>query len=217
MEQSIEATVYKEIRDTILNGGYRVEENLSEASLSKKMGMSRSPIRTALKQLEQEGLVEYRKNRGVFIRESSLKEMADASEIAIELMVLATRQVQNGQGVFYIEKLQMLLDEAKKYRKNQDYVRYVNKISDLKVAIMESAQNQLLVPTFKMINARVVSTSLLKKATVSNDLPNKTITTPMFFQAYLDFVKEGKYEEAIAKLRDYFVYTTNQIFHYGRL
>ncbi|MBM9832885.1 GntR family transcriptional regulator, partial [Enterococcus faecalis] len=98
MEETIETIVYKKIKSEILTGNIKVGEAFSEASLSKSTGYSRSPIRSALKQLEHEKLVTYKKNRGVVLREASIKELADITQICVNWLILTTEQVADGLG-----------------------------------------------------------------------------------------------------------------------
>ena len=61
---SLRGKVYDHIREDILNGIYKEHEELKEATLGEKLGVSRTPVREALRQLELEGLVEIIPNKG---------------------------------------------------------------------------------------------------------------------------------------------------------
>ncbi len=67
MEQSLTETAYAYIRERILNLTYAPGEPLTEAALARELDMSRMPVRTAVKQLQQEGLIQgaYRKKMRV--------------------------------------------------------------------------------------------------------------------------------------------------------
>ena len=55
---SLRGRVFTKIRDDILNGVYKEHEELKEARIGKELGVSRTPVREALRQLELEGLVQ---------------------------------------------------------------------------------------------------------------------------------------------------------------
>ena len=57
-EQSLGGQIFNRIRDDILSGNYTPGEELKEATLGKQLGVSRTPVREALRQLDLEGLVE---------------------------------------------------------------------------------------------------------------------------------------------------------------
>ena len=70
--------VVNEIREMILADELAAGEKLTEVSMSERMGVSRTPIREALIVLAEEGLVEYRPNRGYSVREFTVKYVVDA-------------------------------------------------------------------------------------------------------------------------------------------
>ncbi len=78
--QTLRENVASEIRRRILEGELRPGAHIVEQSLSRELGVSRGPIREALRQLEQEGLVEYVRNAGCTVREINA---ADVYEICM--------------------------------------------------------------------------------------------------------------------------------------
>ena len=61
---SLGQKVFQRIREDILEGNYKVGEELKEQLIGEQMGVSRTPVREALRQLELEGLVEIISNKG---------------------------------------------------------------------------------------------------------------------------------------------------------
>ncbi|MBO1300056.1 MULTISPECIES: GntR family transcriptional regulator [unclassified Enterococcus] len=217
MEETIETIVYKQIKNEILSGNIKVGESFSEASLSKATKYSRSPIRSALKQLEHEKLVTYKKNRGVVLREASIKELADITQICVNWLILTTNQVSEGLGSFDIGNIEHLLNEAKAYRKKMDYVNYMNKMPEVYMAIMSASPNELLVTTYQWLSSRVISTSIYKKIADPKNSPKKTLSTVHFFEEYIEHIRSADYTEAIRCLNEYQQYANNQILYYGYL
>ena len=64
---SLRGRVFHKIRDDILNGKYKEHEELKEVAIGNELGVSRTPVREALRQLELEGLVQIIPNRGAFV------------------------------------------------------------------------------------------------------------------------------------------------------
>ena len=191
MEETIETIVYKKIKSEILTGNIKVGEAFSEASLSKSTGYSRSPIRSALKQLEH--------------------------EICVNWLILTTEQVADGLGSFAIDDIQQLLNEAKAYRQQMDYVNYMNKMPEVYMAIMAASPNDLLVSTYQWLSSRVISASIYKKMANPKNSPKKTLSTVQFFQTYIDHLRAEDYSQAIRCLKDYQQYANHQILYYGYL
>ncbi|SHI39921.1 GntR family transcriptional regulator [Lutispora thermophila] len=67
MEYFTRNQIYEKIRQDILDGKYIRGQSLVEMKLAKEFGVSRTPIREVLRQLELDGLVESIPNRGVFV------------------------------------------------------------------------------------------------------------------------------------------------------
>jgi DNA-binding GntR family transcriptional regulator len=76
---------YDRIRRCIVEGSYPPGSRLVEQSLSAELSLSRTPIREALRRLEVEGLVHYRRNRGAVVRTTTPEEVADLYELRARL------------------------------------------------------------------------------------------------------------------------------------
>ncbi len=72
---------YDYIRKAILSGEYSPGQPLLEAELAKKTGVSRTPVREALRQLESEGLITMRANIGATVKSMTMKEYREMSEV----------------------------------------------------------------------------------------------------------------------------------------
>ena len=74
---SLRGRVFNKIREDILAGNYQEKEELKEATISKAMGVSRTPVREALRQLELEGLVTIIPNKGAYVNGITAKDIYD--------------------------------------------------------------------------------------------------------------------------------------------
>lgn len=88
---SLRGRVFTKIREDILNGVYKEHEELKEARIGKELGVSRTPVREALRQLELEGLVQIIPNRGAFVTGISAKDVRDIYMIRSRLEGLCAR------------------------------------------------------------------------------------------------------------------------------
>jgi DNA-binding GntR family transcriptional regulator len=82
---------YEALREAILLGRLRPGERVVEAEIARQMGISRGPIREAVRQLEQEHLVEYHPRRGVVVARLTREAVQDTYAVRAELDGFAAR------------------------------------------------------------------------------------------------------------------------------
>jgi DNA-binding GntR family transcriptional regulator len=83
----------EEIERVILGGEYAPGDRINEKELAVRFGVSRGPIREALRSLEASGLVEQIRNRGVFVRRLTAQQAADMYDVRAVLFAFAGRLV----------------------------------------------------------------------------------------------------------------------------
>ena len=88
---SLRGRVFHKIRNDILNGRYKEHEELKEIRIGKELGVSRTPVREALRQLELEGLVKIIPNRGAFVTGIQKSDVRDIYAIRALLEGLCAR------------------------------------------------------------------------------------------------------------------------------
>ncbi|SJZ40235.1 DNA-binding transcriptional regulator, GntR family [Pilibacter termitis] len=218
MKHSNEQSAYITIKQSILYGSFSPDELYSEATLSKKLNMSRTPVRSALKILEKEGLISYRKNRGFLLRNASNHELLELTQISVLWMKEALQLAKKGERKFQSKEIQEQLDLAKEYRCKNEYARYINQMTKVYLKIMEMLENQLLLATYEDLWARQITSSLYRKVTnVENADKEKTKSTILFFQKLIDEASKGNYDTATQALDEYFEYAKSQILRYEQL
>ena len=87
---SIADQVFEELERDILSGVYERDEIITEIKLSEALGVSRTPIREALRRLEQEHIIEPT-SKGARVIGISRDDIADICEIRLRLEGLAAR------------------------------------------------------------------------------------------------------------------------------
>lgn len=74
---SLRGRVFHKIREDILSGKYKQNEELKETAIGTELGVSRTPVREALRQLELEGLVNIIPNKGAYVIGITPKDIKD--------------------------------------------------------------------------------------------------------------------------------------------
>lgn len=83
--ESLCGKVFEKLRNDILRGRYKKGDELVECTIGKEMGVSRTPVREAIRQLELEGLVQLIPNKGAFVSGISSKDVMDMYLIRAKL------------------------------------------------------------------------------------------------------------------------------------
>lgn len=120
--------IYGILRDRILNEEYKKGDKLNELTLSKELGISRTPVREALKQLELEGLVESIPNKGVYVLGFSPRDLDDMFELRVLLEGLAIELAIDRIEDDVLEKLKELLELMEFYtlKRDKDKLNHFN-------------------------------------------------------------------------------------------
>jgi len=118
---SLHSRVFNQIRNDILNGVYEPGDNLIETKLSEEMGVSRTPVREALRQLELEGLVQSVPNKGVTVKGVSEQDIQDIYTIRMLIEGLAARWAAEKITPSELEELKEAVELEEFYTKKNDY------------------------------------------------------------------------------------------------
>ncbi len=112
--QSLQEQAYQALRTAILSGELAPAERLIETQLSKKLQMSRTPIREALRQLQQEDLVVCGDNNVLQVVQFSSNDAIQLYDCRLALEQLAVTQGCQQITPAQLERLQQMLAQSKK-------------------------------------------------------------------------------------------------------
>lgn len=102
---------YSEIRRAIVQGRYKVGERLAEAKLGEELGVSRTPIHSALQRLHAEGFVEVSSHAGAIVRGWSRRDAEEIFDIRATLEGMACGLAAENATSSDIELLSSLCDD----------------------------------------------------------------------------------------------------------
>ncbi|WP_238945786.1 GntR family transcriptional regulator [Vandammella animalimorsus] len=102
--------ITQQLRDWISQGKLPPGARLEEIPVAQQLGVSRTPVRSALQMLSAEGLIEHRPNRGYTIKEFNLEEIMSAYEARAALEAAACRKAAlNGVSTEMAQQLRQCL------------------------------------------------------------------------------------------------------------
>jgi DNA-binding GntR family transcriptional regulator len=138
---------YEALRSRILNGNLPPGFHLREAELAGLVGVSRTPVREALRRLAAEGYVEFHPNRGAFVAGWSERSLADLIDVRAELAAMAGRLAAGGIRRDDLDRLTKLnLDMAQlAERRVEGYLTEVSRLNlEFHDVILRAAGNEWL-------------------------------------------------------------------------
>lgn len=108
------------LRDSIIRGELNQGQKLTEPDLAKKLGISRTPIREAFRQLESEGFLTVMPRRGAVVSRITRKEIDDFYELKSLLEGYAARIAAGKINEKGIQKLRKINEQLTEIAKNND-------------------------------------------------------------------------------------------------
>ena len=82
---SLRGRVFNKVREDILSGKYRENDELKEIAIGEELGVSRTPVREAFRQLELEGLIQIVPNKGAYVTGITIEDVKDIYMIRSKL------------------------------------------------------------------------------------------------------------------------------------
>jgi DNA-binding GntR family transcriptional regulator len=114
LHQSIEVLVCDELRTWIISGRIPPESRLVEGSIATELGVSRGPVRGAIRQLEREGLVVRIPRRGATVARVSSKDALDCYDVRAALESVAARLAAERATKDALTRLTSTVDEGRR-------------------------------------------------------------------------------------------------------
>lgn len=108
--RTVEDMVVAAIREAILSGVFAPGEKLPQEALAQSLGVSRIPVRSALRQLEAEGLATFSPHRGATVRSLSPLDVAEIYQLRIVLETFALRSAISSIEAPDIDELEVMAD-----------------------------------------------------------------------------------------------------------
>ena len=137
--------VFEYLREAILTGKLEPGQRLMEVQLAEQLGVSRTPVREAIRKLELEGLVVMIPRKGAYVADVSLKDIIDVLEIRAALEGLAASLASERMCDEDLEKLEGIAHEFKKKLDTDNIEEMVEKDVEFHDLIFKATNNQKLI------------------------------------------------------------------------
>jgi len=177
---------YEYLRKRILNGEYAPGQALMTNVLAPEIGMSRTPIRDALRQLESDGLVTIQARLGASVKKMDLKNFRDSCELRLALESHAAGLAARNRTDIDLHEISIALEEMRRITNELGETGALARLipglvrEDVRfhLAIISAAKNDLMkkeILRLHLINRVVSEPAVLAKANVQPD-PSEDMT-----------------------------------------
>lgn len=143
--------VYEQLKMRIMTGDITPGTRMMEVSLAERMGVSRTPVREAIRKLEKEGLVVIEPRRGAYASEISLSDMVDVMEVREELEGLAASLAAKRITEEEIEELKGITEGYKKAIEDGDTEKIIHYDELFHKTIISFSGNKTLIKLSEMV------------------------------------------------------------------
>ena len=206
-QESLTSLVQREIERRIVAGELSPGAKLNEADLATAMGISRGPVREAFRALEQAGLVQTEKNRGVFVRLVSLEEANEIYEVraALESQIgrLAAERAKPAQ----LERMRAIVKRMHSAGRKRDPDAYFPLNIEFHELLAEAAGNRSLAAHYRRV---VNELNLYRREAIQRNLDVIPVSTREH-EAVVEAIAKGDAALAARLLYDHVINSRSRL------
>ncbi|MHA6692215.1 FCD domain-containing protein [Devosia sp. A449] len=149
---SLAEHVYRDLETMIIEGRLGPGDRINEKQLAEQRGTSRGPVREACRRLEEAGLVEFKVNRGFFVRVLDLSDVLEIYDVRAALFAQAGRILARRITASQIALLQTLQDEMEAAVEAEDADKFYLFNRQFHSRIMEFTGNRHLADIYENLD-----------------------------------------------------------------
>lgn len=166
--RTIRGQVYQLLRDEICSGSHTPGAWLQETELAERLGVSRSPVREALRRLVADGLLIEVPNKGVFVKEFTGRDIDEIYDMRVMLESYGIQKSRKNMTSARLEQLFDVLERLEQTHARSDLEEYTREDEKLHMLVVELGGNSLVQSTYERVRSmnqqfRVLSLSSPKR------------------------------------------------------
>ena len=146
-----------DIRKEVSSGILKPGDQLEVTALAERFGVSRTPIREAIRTLVESGVLETRPRKGSFVRVLSAKQLLDLFQVAAELEGMARRLAALSLTKENVEAIESGLAKCTQAAEFQNNVEYAMANLDFHTAIHNASGNDWLIEQLRQLQINLNS------------------------------------------------------------
>jgi DNA-binding GntR family transcriptional regulator len=186
------------LRRDIVENRWKSGERLSEPLLCKQFGVSRTPLRVALKTLEAEGLIRLVPHVGAVVTDPGATEIGETMEILIGLEQLAATRVAQLKRREVLHDIRRIYDEMRIAARQGDAARYYELNNDFHLCIVRGTGNRSLVDLHEKVMWHVH-----RERHRANEIESVTVESAESHHEIVDAIRAHRAEDAGRAMRNH--------------
>ncbi|MGO1058400.1 GntR family transcriptional regulator [Planococcus sp. FY231025] len=189
-------SVYDYLFNAIRSGDIKPGQTLTERGLAEKIGVSRTPVREAIRKLEEQGIVTHEPHKGVKVITLSEEKVTQLYEVRELLEGLAVRRLAERQTPQIIEELRGFIERAEKEAVENNVREMAEINSEFHLALARLSGNVYLETIMNMLQTQI---SLMMSASLSTS--GRPLQNIEEHKGLIDAIRsgDGEFAESIAK------------------
>lgn len=148
--------VFEALREAIITGALKPGERLMEVQLADELGVSRTPVREAIRKLEHEGFVVMIPRKGAYVADISLKDVVEIFDVRTALEALAAQLAAERASDEDLERTERILVEYGECVESGDIARLIEVDTRFHEAIYQMAGNSRLKQMLSLLGEQVM-------------------------------------------------------------
>jgi len=188
------------LRKRIITNELKPGDRVVELDIAKKYDISRGPVREAVRLLEDQGLLEYKKNIGCVVKVLSKKELKELYLIMSSLEKLALNLTDGAIQSERLNKIEDLIESMKDYTQENDIESIIETDYEIHKQIVLNTNNDKLFQLWDSMKSNyypMYFTVLNKDPNILNRIYDK-------HSRFLEILKEENLEKSIEEIKDHY-------------
>jgi DNA-binding GntR family transcriptional regulator len=198
--------VFESLREAIIQGRLKPGERLMEIQLAEEMGVSRTPVREAIRKLELEGFVVMIPRKGAYVAGISIKDIVDVFEVRAALEALAAGLAAERATPEELEEMERAVLQIYEVSNGQNLDTLVERDTSFHELIYKASRNQRLVQIITLLKEH-----FQRFRTTSLALPGRGKHAVEEHKSIVEAISERNVELASTLAREH-IETAEQLF-----
>ncbi|MEW6044965.1 MAG: GntR family transcriptional regulator [Bacillota bacterium] len=148
--------VFEALREAIISGALKPGERLMEVQLADELGVSRTPVREAIRKLEHDGFVVMIPRKGAYVADISLKDVAEIFDVRRALEALAAQLAAERASDDDLERVERILLEYGECIDTNDTARLIEVDTRFHESIYQMSGNARLKHMLSLLSEQVM-------------------------------------------------------------